>query len=189
VAAVPEGAPRVFGSARLAYRRPVANDARMVFERYASDATATRYMAFPRHRSLEDTRAFIAWSDAQWNADGVGTYLLFDPATGTLLGSTGLHRTESPERAALGYILAPDSWGRGLATEALGAMVGLAGRLGHVAVEAPCHPDNLASRRVLEKGGFVESGRRDHLFPNLGPQPVASIVYARQLPVRAAVGG
>jgi RimJ/RimL family protein N-acetyltransferase len=70
-----------------------------------------------------------------------------------------------------GYVLARDAWGKGFATEALTAMVDVAARIGVSRLFALCHPDHTASRRVLEKSGFV----RDDLskatveFPNLSP--------------------
>lgn len=173
----PAPAPPTLSSARLAYRRPLERDARAIFERYASDETATRYMSFPRHRSIDDAIAFVAWSDAQWSETGLGPYLIHDPSSGELLGSTGLHAGDGPVDAATGYILARDAWGRGYATEALRTMVGLAASLGYRSLEAPCHPDNVASQRVLKKCGFVATTPRDFAFPNVGLVPVAALVF------------
>ena len=61
----------------------------------------------------------------------------------------------------LGYDLHPDVWGQGLATEAARAVVDAAlGPLGVERVVAVVKPANAASRRVLEKVGLRESGRR-----------------------------
>lgn len=152
----PPGAPEEIETARLRLVRPRPADAREVFERYAGDADVTRYLGWPRHRSVADTEAFLAFSDEQWARWPAGPYLIRSRDDNRLLGSTGLG-FESPDRASTGYVLAKDAWGRGYATEALRAMVSLAAELGVATLYAICHPDHRASRHVLEKCGFTRS--------------------------------
>ena len=77
---------------------------------------------------------------AGWWAGG-GVYIdPFDPQWG-------------PE---LGYSFHPDAWGQGFATELAGACLEQADQvLGLPEVSAFAHPGNAASRRVLDKVGFV----------------------------------
>lgn len=155
---------------RLVLRRPTRDDAPAIFERYASDPEVGRYLAWPVHRSIEDTEAFLEFSDTDWARWPAGPFLVYDAAGGRLLGSTGL-AFESEFVASTGYVLAADVWGRGYATEALLAMTGLAGELGVRRLYACVHPDHLASRRVLEKAGFEREAvlTRFCEFPNLAP--------------------
>jgi RimJ/RimL family protein N-acetyltransferase len=85
---------------------------------------------------------------------------------------------ESPRQAVVGYLLARDAWGRGYATEALGAMRDLAAGLGLHRLYAVCHFDNRASWRVMEKCGFrreaILRGRAS--FPNLQPGLAADVL-------------
>ena len=63
----------------------------------------------------------------------------------------------------VGYRLARASWGGGIATEATSALVGHAfAALGLSRVVAVVYQDNAASRRVLDKLGFVHEGRREY---------------------------
>ena len=56
---------------------------------------------------------------------------------------------------SVGYVLAPEVWGRGYASEAVAAMVDAAFSLTHVIeINASVRVENPASRRVLEKAGF-----------------------------------
>lgn len=56
----------------------------------------------------------------------------------------------------LGYSFHPATWGQGLATELALTCLGWADNvLGLPEVSAFAHPDNAASRRVLDKVGFV----------------------------------
>jgi hypothetical protein len=68
-----------------------------------------RLLAWPRHRSVEDTPAFLRWSDQTWGATLAGPYLILDGEDG-VLGTTGLD-VETPWRAATGYVLRRDAWG------------------------------------------------------------------------------
>ena len=55
----------------------------------------------------------------------------------------------------VGYLFDPAVWGRGYATELVMACVGLADTaLQLPEVHAFAHPENVGSRRVLEKTGF-----------------------------------
>ena len=170
----------VIDTPRLVLRAPEAADADLIFERYASDPDVTRYVGWPRHRSIDDTRAFVEFSRLEWQRWPAGPYLAWSP-DGELLGSTGL-AFETPTRAATGYVFAKDAWGRGYAAEALGAMTDLAAGLGVRRLYAICHVEHRASWRVLEKGGFVREGvlRRYAEFPNLSPGGPADVFcYSR----------
>jgi RimJ/RimL family protein N-acetyltransferase len=165
---------------RLLLRKPRPDDAEAIFARYSSDAEVTKYVGWPRHTSIDQTRGFLAFSDSQWYEWPAGPYLIVSPSTGELLGSTGLG-FETATRAQTGYVLATDAWGFGFATEALIAMCDLARSLGVVRLYALCHADHRPSARVMEKGGMTFEGRlrRYAEFPNLAPgQPQDVLCYA-----------
>jgi RimJ/RimL family protein N-acetyltransferase len=61
------------------------------------------------------------------------------------------------------YRLARPAWGRGIATEAAGALVNHAlGALALPRVVAVTYPDNVASQRVLCKLGFEPRGLTEY---------------------------
>jgi ribosomal-protein-alanine N-acetyltransferase len=67
------------------------------------------------------------------------------------------------QSANLGYWVAEDRNGRGLATRGVGAMVELAfGELGLHRLEAATLVDNIASMRVLERNRFAHIGVARH---------------------------
>jgi ribosomal-protein-alanine N-acetyltransferase len=150
-------APAQIETARLVLLQPQAADAEAIFERYASDPEVTKFLGWPRHESVADTHAFLRFSA------GSGS-------DGQLLGGTGFG-FEGQQQAATGYVLAKDAWGKGCATEALGAVIDVARRIGVARLEALCHPRHRASWRVLEKCGFVQdrSWTKQAEFPNLAP--------------------
>jgi len=74
-----------------------------------------------------------------------------------LIGAIGL--TPAGDSAEVGYWIAHRQWNRGYATEAIRAVLRLAGTLGHHRFSA-CHfADNPASGRVLRKVGFIPTGQ------------------------------
>jgi ribosomal-protein-alanine N-acetyltransferase len=69
--------------------------------------------------------------------------------------------SERHRSANIGYGISPNRWGNGYATEAAQLIVGFGFEaLGLHRIWATHHPDNLASRKVLEKVGLREEGRR-----------------------------
>jgi ribosomal-protein-alanine N-acetyltransferase len=170
-------APAALETERLVLRRPLMEDARNVFARYASDPAVTRFLGWRPHASLEDTELLLSSSNAEWAQYGVGCYLIQSREDGELIGSVSL-RLVSAQQAATGYVLARDAWGRGYATEALHAMRSLALRLGVLRLSAICHPDHRASWRVLQKCGFTREGvLRGHAqFPNIAPGVASDVL-------------
>jgi [ribosomal protein S5]-alanine N-acetyltransferase len=169
-------------TARLLLRVPESSDAQAIFDRYASDAEVTRYLGWPRHRSVNDTRGFLAFSESEWRRWPAGPLVMVSRVDGRLLGGTGL-QFETPHRVVTGYVLARDEWGKGYATEALRAMTELAVSLGVSRIHAHCHTQHHASWHVMEKCGFEREGilRRHTVFPNLSPEPEDVLSYARVL--------
>lgn len=176
-------APERLETRRLVLRQPRAEDAEAIFTRYASDAAVTRYLSWPRHQALEQTRAFLRLSEAEWERWPAGPYLVEARETGRLLGGTGL-AFETADRASTGYVFARDAWGSGFATEALQAMVQVATGLALARFYALCHTQHSASQRVLEKCGFSREGilRQHTHFPNLPPPQLCDVYcYAHAL--------
>jgi RimJ/RimL family protein N-acetyltransferase len=174
-------APDRIETARLVLRRPSAADAAAIFARYANDAEATRYLGWRRHSTVDDTKMFLAFSEAEWARWPAGPYIVESRENGVLLGSTGL-AFESFESAMTGYVFARDAWGQGYATEALSAIVPLAPELRIHRLYAICHTEHRASARVLEKCGFAREGvlPRHTVFPNLMPGKAADVFcYSR----------
>jgi RimJ/RimL family protein N-acetyltransferase len=175
--------PKTIETERLLLRKPTIHDAEAIFERYARDPAVTRYMSWPTHRTVADTCAFLAWSEADWEMWPAGSYLVFSRATkDLLLGGTGL-TFKTPLIAATGYVFVRDAWGQGFATESLQAMVALAQETGVRRLEAVCHVEHRASAHVMEKCGFQYEGiEHEHTeIPNLAPGVKRDVLsYARR---------
>jgi ribosomal-protein-alanine N-acetyltransferase len=166
---------------RLVLRPPRLNDVQAIFDRYASDPEVTRYLAWSRHRSLAETRAFVKFSNDLWARWSAGPMVAISRDDGTLLGGSGL-MIETPDHASTGYVFARDAWGKGYATECLRAMLDVAVKAGVQRVTAECHAGHAASRRVLDKCGFQqEPTTRQMVFPNLSSEPQDVLLFSRSV--------
>lgn len=105
----------------------------------------------------DDTRAFIASAiDAP---PGVHTWAVLDH--GLVIGSSSVTVTSERDRTGeIGYLIRPELWGRGYATEVGRMLLDLGfDMLDLERLTATCSPDNIASARVLEKLGMRFEGR------------------------------
>lgn len=121
-----------------------------------ADETVVRNLAHvPWPYTAEDAQAFLAMPQTPL----LPRFLITLPQAGGahLVGCCGLSLLDG--EINLGYWIARDAWGRGYATEAAGAVLGLAHALGHRRIVAHHYVDNAASGRVLEKVGFRRTGR------------------------------
>ena len=86
-------------------------------------------------------------------------YAIVERVTGQTVGGVGFHREPLDGAVEIGYGIAPGVRGRGIATEAVRALLEVARANGVGAVLADTDAGNLASERVLERCGFVRVGR------------------------------
>jgi RimJ/RimL family protein N-acetyltransferase len=78
---------------------------------------------------------------------------------GDFLGIAVVPEIDRETRTAeLGYVVAPAARGRGVATEALGRLTAWALELGMVRLELLIGVDNVASKKVAERCGYVREG-------------------------------
>ena len=79
----------------------------------------------------------------------------FHKEDSALIGWSGLSYLEDTGEVEIGYGLAKPYWGRGLASEAAAATIKYGfEQLGLPRIVAIASPDNITSRRVLEKLGM-----------------------------------
>ncbi len=123
--------------------------------------TYSRFSAMPtrcatRSRSpISACRRHIAGHECQRRKLGFGPWSVLDKASGRIIGFGGLY--DDPFDPGWGYHFARSAWSRGFATELTRFSIALAhGPLRLAEVRAFAHRDNVASRRVLAKTGFVE---------------------------------
>ena len=146
----------------FAYQRALDSD---------PDVMATLGGVRSENESLELLRSGLD----HWDRHGFGPWVFHARETGETVGGAALRRAHvgGRDEVELGYRVAAAWWGRGIATEMASALVGVArDRLGLAELVAFTLPDNLASRRVMEKVGFtyerdIEWARLPHVLYRL----------------------
>ena len=145
---------------RLILRRFTQEDSRSVFENWASDEEVTRYMAWPRHQTLDDTRKVLReWVESYEN-DSFYEWAIVLKELGQPIGSIEvLSCDDYVQKANLGYSIGKAFWGRGIMPEALKAVIDyLFDEVGVQRVEA-CHDArNPNSGKVMRKCGMLHEG-------------------------------
>ena len=150
---------------RLRLRRILVTDAREMFD-YSAREDVTRYLLWSPHPDLAYTEGYVRYLQERYEVGDFFDFAVVEKATGRMIGTCGFTDL-SPENHSfeVGYVLHPSFWGKGYATEALGAVLELGKKFGFHRAEARFMPQNQASIRVAEKNGFFAEGvLKDAIF-------------------------
>ncbi|MFO7662580.1 MAG: GNAT family protein [Chloroflexota bacterium] len=129
---------------------------------YQKDPRYLRYYAWTGRTAAEVQRFVQMFIDQQYEEPRTRYQMaLCLRESGDLIGNCGIRRSAAwSHDAEIGYELAPDQWGKGYATEAVGEILRFGfEELGLHRIAAWTVADNAASARVLEKAGFSLEGR------------------------------
>ena len=152
---------------RLLLRRARSGDLEPM-HRILSNPDAMRFWSTLPHDQLSQTQE---WLRSMIDAPAAESDDFIVTAAGTVVGKLGAWRL--PE---IGYLLDPAAWGRGYAREALTAFIEHRRLRGSTELTADTDPRNVASRRLLEKCGFVETGHAANTWL-IGDEWFDSIYY------------
>jgi RimJ/RimL family protein N-acetyltransferase len=176
--------PREFLTERLRLRAVRPGDGRLLFDLYASDPEATRYMSFKCTGNVADTESVIEPAAKRFAGETSSAtdfiWVIESRTTGEPLGSLGYGPVNAHTLGG-GYILNRQHWGKGYASEAWSCIVEWAQSQPRVfRIEAVHDVDNPSSGRVMEKAGMKLEGvlRRHSISPNVSDEPRDAVMYA-----------
>jgi len=172
---------------RLWLRWPRATDAAAIATLASVREVAESTACIPHPYPEGAAAAFILTSRAK-NLEGNSLSLVICPKSrpDDAIGCVEL-RGVAPGEAEIGYWLGRPYWGKGLATEAVCALLAMSRRVSVVeAIHASVHPGNAASRRVLEKCGFRVNGEKLVAAPARGGSILADRFVWMGEPARVA---
>jgi RimJ/RimL family protein N-acetyltransferase len=125
------------------------------FAAYRSIPEVARYQGWEAPYAVSSAERLIASQPAGLPGEDDWLQLAVrDRASGVLLGDVAVHRDTQPDTWEVGVTLAPAAQGRGIATEALGAVVDGLFAAGAHRVWAQCDARNAAVRRVFGRLGM-----------------------------------
>jgi RimJ/RimL family protein N-acetyltransferase len=127
--------------------------------RLCADPEAMRFITGGEPLSRETAAEILARTRALWDEHGFGPWAALEKGTGHWVGRIGLNLLDDwpgPDKWEVGFELAPEFWGRGLATEGARRAIRYAWEQTSLdRVISVTAPDHLASRRVMEKCGLT----------------------------------
>ncbi|HSV62299.1 MAG TPA: GNAT family N-acetyltransferase [Chthoniobacterales bacterium] len=171
--------PQLLETARLLLRKPRPEDARLIFQAYASDPEVVRYLTFLPHQHVRESEETVQRFIEHWETWKTFHWLVFQQDSQQLVGAISARREQG---VVLGYCLARAFWGKGYMSEAVNAVVHWAFSDPSVfRVWAVCDLENEASARLLERNGFHQEGilRKYSLHPNVSEVPRDCFCYAK----------
>jgi RimJ/RimL family protein N-acetyltransferase len=169
-------------TSRLALQRLRYEDAEEIFYTYASKPEVTKYVSWPTHRSIEDTRAFLRYAVHGWSEGVDYSFSIRLRDTNKLIGGFGVVNENG--KVQFGYIFSPSYWNQGYATEVCQEMMHrLKQQPGVFRIGSYVDTENAASMQVLRKAGLVQEAvlRQWMRFPNQENRPKDCLVFVLDL--------
>jgi RimJ/RimL family protein N-acetyltransferase len=148
-----------FRTERLVVRNMRAGDV-PAFTAYRNDPDVARYQDWQLPYTEQMARRLVeSQEEIDGPVSGDWVQLALDDGSGRLIGDLAVFVDAGTRLAMIGYTLDAAEQGKGLATEAVGALVDrLFDRTGVHRIAATLDPANVASARLLERLGFRYEG-------------------------------
>ena len=129
------------------------------FARVCQDPEAMRFISGGLPLTHQDIRAITRRTLAMWDEHGYGPWAAIEKRTGRWVGRIGLSLLADwpgPDKWEVGFELAPEYWGRGLATEGAREAIRFGWATTPLArIISVSDARHRASRRVMEKCGLA----------------------------------
>lgn len=151
--------PPVIETPRLILRKMAKSDSREMFA-YASNPEVTRYLLWEPHISESYTYKYLTYLQSAYRTGKFYDWAVTCRSDGMMIGTCGFTDFNfAANSAEVGYVINPDFWNKGIAPEALGAVLDFGFHsLGIHRIEARYIIGNDRSRRVMEKVGMKFEG-------------------------------
>jgi ribosomal-protein-alanine N-acetyltransferase len=150
----------LFETPRLRVRRLGPADVDAMHAVYG-DAEAMRWVGDGEPLDRAGCNEWVEVTLRNYERRGYGMFAIVDRYSEDVIGFCGLVHPGGQAEAEIKYALRRDAWGRGIATEAVEALLQHGARThGLRRVIATVAPDNAASQRVLLKAGMAKDALR-----------------------------
>jgi [ribosomal protein S5]-alanine N-acetyltransferase len=153
----------IIETGRLILRKVNKDDASDLLV-YLSEEEVVKHMGLVPFQKDDDALDEINWYDSIYEEGSGIRWGITLKEEGKVIGSCGfLNRSRKHHRAEVGFELSKDYWGRGIAHEALDAVI----RYGFLhfeleRIEALIEPGNTPSQKLVERKGFTKEGLLRH---------------------------
>lgn len=151
--------PMSIETKRLILKDYTKNDLDNVYK-LKSDQLVWKFSSKTATNDIEESRSYLIGVLKSYEEDKCNFQALYIKATGEYIGEAGvLSFNRRNQRGVIGYNLLSKYWGNGYATEITIGLVKYLFKDANVQrIEALVMEGNRASRKVLEKSGFILEG-------------------------------
>ena len=149
----------VLETERLILRKITSHDASDMYE-YACRPETSKYLLWSPHTSLTATKNVIEAMRSDYAAERFFDFAIICKENMKMIGTVGFTSYDEKNQCAeAGYVINPDYWYKGIAAEALSAILNFAFcEIGVNRVEARYMVENVNSRKVMEKCQMTYEG-------------------------------
>ncbi|WP_028392623.1 GNAT family N-acetyltransferase [Bacillus cihuensis] len=144
---------------RLVLREVKKGDANSILK-YMSDIEVIKYYGLEPFKTINDALSEISWYQSILNNKTGIRWGITLKGEDEVIGSCGfLNMIPQHYRTGIGYELSKSYWGKGIASEALEAVLTYGFELlKFQRIEALIEPLNISSQKLAEKQGFIREG-------------------------------
>lgn len=153
---------KVIHTKRLFMRKPIIEDVDQFYSIVKEEAVG-KWLAKSKGMSKEEVKDYIMQLISHWEQYGFGVWLLVNRNTGELLGHCGLRKIDATGEIEIMYLLDPEYWGNGYASEAAKASIQYAKEMMNVKrIIARVKVANENSKKLLRNLGFIYTHEVDY---------------------------
>ena len=127
---------------------------------YSKSERVTKYLLWRCHPDARYTRDYLSYVQSQYRVGEFYDWAIVDKESSKMIGTCGFAKLDTENNSAeIGYVINPDYWRRGIATECVRKVIDFGfNKLNLHRIEARYIVGNEVSRRVMEKCGMVFEG-------------------------------
>lgn len=154
---------------RLILRKINLDDIQDIFE-YAKDEEVVKWVTWPVHKSIEDTKKYINFILDGYEKNKHLAFVAERKEDKKVIGTVGFAEFfVDHDKAEIGYTFGAKYWGKGYATEAAKKIIEFGfNELGLNRIQAYVFAQNEASKKVLKKSGMQFEGAPRQAFKKDG---------------------
>jgi ribosomal-protein-alanine N-acetyltransferase len=157
--------------------RPYQNsDLEAIFYNWANDDEVTKYLTWPTHKSLEDTKQILnIWLEEE-KKTVTHRFCIVPKGEDKPIGAIDIPcmHDNIPE---IGYCLSRKYWNQGIMTEVCHAYIDYLFSIGYTEIIICADERNIASNRVIEKCGFTFTLKETKICSSFKPYEVTVNCY------------
>lgn len=144
-------------SKTVVLRKMQINDAEQLHQ-YYNNENVYQYLDWNGPSSAAHAEEIIQRWNKGFENGWIIRFAIADKKTDKIIGTIFLNNFEE-KRSEIGYELSEEYWNKGIMSEAMGLVLNLGfHKLGFVRIQAFVSPQNVASKQLLIKFGFIEEG-------------------------------